>query len=389
MVLTYVLIQGWTIDPYKHWLFYQPGEVLLLPTHYAEIFKWGSMTCGVAVVMYGAFRCSLYLSKCSWCFSNVLLITFQPITFEPVNCATLFCYVVFIFWCHQFIFQGLSTLKVHLYAIFLPMFLKLSLSPLLYGTVMEFLLMLLLLLFLLLLLDVFGVLFFNFILFMAHDGYLQADKTVSMCINSSSSWSWLEQMFFALCSNELITLYLLAMAWWLSHCKYWLVWVGFLYIEVDRLTSLFAVIKVSRKGIDPSALVFSTVNCIFSSMAFMCWRNSSLCSVSKMTKVSSTNLLQWLVGCGCFQGLLFQSAPYIYWPLWGWVVTPLLHLLLVHNIAIGKQNMCFWGRIPKAWWCAWWTGWFSAVGLYLWWVFLLWSFRAGGIGTDVKSAVTS
>ena len=65
MVLAYVLIQGWTIDPYKHWFFYQPGEVLLLPTHYAEILKWGSMTRGVAVVLYGegAFRCSLYLSQ--------------------------------------------------------------------------------------------------------------------------------------------------------------------------------------------------------------------------------------------------------------------------------------------------------------------------------------
>ena len=66
----------------------------------------------------GAFRCSLNLSP------NVLdvsamysLITFQPVTFEPVNYTTLFCYVVFIFWCHQFIFQGLSTLKMYLYAI--------------------------------------------------------------------------------------------------------------------------------------------------------------------------------------------------------------------------------------------------------------------------------
>ena len=57
---------------------------------------------------------------------------------------------------------------------------------------MELLLMLLLLLFLLLLLNVFGVLFFIIILFMAHDGYLQADKTLSMCVNSSSC-SWLEQ----------------------------------------------------------------------------------------------------------------------------------------------------------------------------------------------------
>ena len=108
----------------------------------------------------GAFRCSLYLSPNVLDVTNVLLITFQPITFESVNYTTLFGYVVFIFWCHQFIFQGLPTLKVHLYATFLPIFLKLSLSPLLYGTVMELLLMLLLLLFWLLLLDVFGVLFF-------------------------------------------------------------------------------------------------------------------------------------------------------------------------------------------------------------------------------------
>ena len=74
---------------------------------------------------------------------------------------------------------------------------------------MELLLMLLPLLLLLLLLDVFGVLFFNFILFMAHDGYLQADKTLSMHVNSSSNWSWLEQMF------------LLYEAMSESHCIYW------------------------------------------------------------------------------------------------------------------------------------------------------------------------
>ena len=31
------------------------------------------------------------LSKCSWCFSNILLITFQPITFEPINYTTRGC----------------------------------------------------------------------------------------------------------------------------------------------------------------------------------------------------------------------------------------------------------------------------------------------------------
>ena len=84
---------------------------LLLPTHYAKIFKWGSMTCGAAVVMNWGGGLQMFLeplSKCCRCFSNVLLITFQPVTFKYVDYATLFCYVVFIFRCHQFIFQGPS-----------------------------------------------------------------------------------------------------------------------------------------------------------------------------------------------------------------------------------------------------------------------------------------
>ena len=72
---------------------------------------------------------------------------------------------------------------------------------------MEILLMLLLLLVWLLFLFGFGVLFFNFILFMAHEGYLHAVKALSVYVNSSSNWSWLEQMLFALCINELITLF--------------------------------------------------------------------------------------------------------------------------------------------------------------------------------------
>ena len=92
---------------------------------------------------------------------------------------------------------------------------------LLYGTVMEILLLLWFLFVWLLFLLGFGVLFFTFILLMAHERYLHGVSALSMYVNSSSSWSWLKQMFFALCINELIAVYLLAMAWWLSHCKYW------------------------------------------------------------------------------------------------------------------------------------------------------------------------
>ena len=116
MVFAYVLIQGWTIDSYEHWFFYQPGEVLLLPTHYAEISKWGSMTWGVAVVMYGGGGLQMLfipLSKCSWCFSNILLITFQPIKFEPIDYTTLFVMWSLSFGSTNSSFKVFPLLKCH------------------------------------------------------------------------------------------------------------------------------------------------------------------------------------------------------------------------------------------------------------------------------------
>ena len=76
-------------------------------------------------------------------------------------------------------------------------------------------------------------------------------------------------MSLALCSNELITLFLLDMAWWLSHLRYWFVCGGFLYTLVCRLPSLFGVTSVSKNGMDPSALVFSAVNLMLLSRQFM------------------------------------------------------------------------------------------------------------------------
>ena len=59
------------------------------------------------------------------------------------------------------------------------------------------------------------------------------------------------------------------MVWWLSPCRYKSVWVGFLYTLVLKLPSGHGVTKVSRKGMDPSSLVSSIVNWIFSSMEFI------------------------------------------------------------------------------------------------------------------------
>ena len=216
---------------------------------------------------------------------------------------------------------------------FLHKFLKVSLSPSLYGTVMEplhvgLLFWLLFLLFL-------RALIFVFILLMAQIGYLHSTKASWICFCSSSNNSWLEHMSLALCSNDLITLYLLDTAWWLSHFRYWLVSVGFLYTFVCRLPSLFGVIRVSRNGMDPSSLVFSTVNLMWLSREFKWWKNSSLYDVSRMTKVSSTNLFHRLGGCGADSRACSSKCSIRCWLLWGFRGCPLLPLPFAGNIDPG------------------------------------------------------
>ena len=108
------------------------------------------------------------LFKCSRWSSNVLLITFQPVTFKPVNYATLFVMWSLSFSATNSSFRVFPLLNRTCMPYLLQIFLKLSLSPLLYGPVMKLLLMVLVLLPWLLFLAVLGVLFFNFILLMAH-----------------------------------------------------------------------------------------------------------------------------------------------------------------------------------------------------------------------------
>ena len=63
-----------------------------------------------------------------------------------------------------------------------------------------------------------------------------------------------------LCESTLITLCLAERWWWLSHCKYWSVCVGFLYTVIDSLPSVSGFTVVSQKEMAPSSLLFSTVN---------------------------------------------------------------------------------------------------------------------------------
>ena len=163
------------------------------------------------------------LSKCSSCFTYVLLITFQPITLISVDNATLFVKWSLSLGATSSSFMLLPILKWTCMPYFLQVFFTLSLNPSLYDTVICPLLVLLLSLFLL---DL-GVLILTFVLFMAQLRYLHITRALCICCCSSSICCWLEHMCLALCKRVLMILYLFAMAWWLSHCKYWLVWVGF------------------------------------------------------------------------------------------------------------------------------------------------------------------
>ena len=94
----------------------------------------------------------------------------------------------------------------------------------------------------------------------------------------------------------LMTLYLAEMPCWLSHCRYWSVCVGFLYTLVDNALSGPGVTSVSREGMKPSGLVYSTVNWIAGSRELTSVRNSSLCSYFCITNMSSVNLFHNLGG---------------------------------------------------------------------------------------------
>ena len=72
----------------------------------------------------------------------------------------------------------------------------------------------------------------------------------------------------------LITLYLRARLWWLSHRRYKSVWVGFLYTLVIRVPSFCGVMSVSRNDMEPSGLVSSVVNMMAGSTELICCKNS-------------------------------------------------------------------------------------------------------------------
>ena len=91
---------------------------------------------------------------------------------------------------------------------------------------------------------------------------------LQMFQTSSTSFG-VEQMVCALCDRVLITLYLAAILWLLSHGRYRSVCVGFLDTSIVKVQSASGLMVVSRKGMEPSSLASSTVNWMEGSTVLM------------------------------------------------------------------------------------------------------------------------
>ena len=91
-------------------------------------------------------------------------------------------------------------------------------------------------------------------------GYLHLVRAFLRWSFSCLSSSGLLHTVWALWERVLMTLNLAERSWWLSHCSYLSVWVGFLYTVMDRLPSTSGFTMVSKKGMEPSSLLSSTVN---------------------------------------------------------------------------------------------------------------------------------
>ena len=145
---------------------------------------------------------------------------------------------------------------------------------------------------------------------MAQLGYLHLTKASLRCCNSFWKSSGLVQTVLALWVSVPMTLYLVDRLWWLSHYKYWSVWVDLWYTVMESELSPSGITKVSRKGMAPFPWLPSTVNLIAGSKLLVCSRNACLWTCCWMTKVSSIYLNQCLGGWRHTRELLPQNVPY-------------------------------------------------------------------------------
>ena len=112
------------------------------------------------------------------------------------------------------------------------------------------------------------------ILLMAHLGYLHLTKASLRSCNSSLRSSGAVHTVLALWVSVSMTLYLAERLWWLFHCKYWSVWVGFQYTVMCNELSALGLTKVSRNGMAPFSWLPLTVNFCGGSVLFIWSRNN-------------------------------------------------------------------------------------------------------------------
>ena len=84
MVLAYVFIKGWIIDPYEQCFFYQSTEVVVFPPHYVEIFYGDMVTSGVKMVIYRGGCLEVFFEP----LSQIFLRTLQCVPHRIPPCHT-------------------------------------------------------------------------------------------------------------------------------------------------------------------------------------------------------------------------------------------------------------------------------------------------------------
>ena len=264
-----------------------------LPTN-AKIVQRHLMTSDVMMVMDGWWSLHVFsepVCKCSARFPNIFFITVLPATPEPVDHSTLLRDGTSPIMVYQEFLDGVAPFEKHFY----PMFSVDIFAALPHA------------------LDVWDN-YVGLVVTASFVGVIDCPLN-SVCLPllfdigsrkgpfwvlrlllrwSSSSFSrwWLEQTVLALCFKVLITLNFADRWWWLFHCKYRFVCVGFLYTDVSREPSGCGITIVSRKGMDPSVLPSSVVKLICGSTLLMCSRKLCFFVASMTTKVSSIYLFQ-------------------------------------------------------------------------------------------------
>ena len=154
---------------------------------------------------------------------------------------------------------------------------------------------------------------------MAHLGYLQWLSAFLRWSNSLWRSSGLLHTVLALWVRVLITLYLADKWRWLSHCRYWSMWVGFLYTVMYSVLSASGLTMVSKKGVAPFSLLSSTVKIMAGSTLLMCYRKCCLYPSFWMTNMSCTYLSHSLGGKWQYFEIFAQSIPCRGKPPWGWL----------------------------------------------------------------------